>query len=122
MAGFLTPEWFEGLNETMRAAGPGPLAPGEGVLRVVVEFHGAPSNLPHALTFTVTGEGASVAVGDHLYADALIRLSYEDALALTSGTLTSTEALRAGRIKVRGDVNAIVPLLEWLQLAHPHGA
>ena len=124
MAAFLSQEWIESLSTTLRAAGPVPLGPvplgrEDAVLRVVVELSGAPANLPHALTFTLTSDAASVAVGDHLLADALIRLSYEDAVALASGTLESSEALRAGRIKVRGDVNAIVPLLEWLQQAHP---
>ena len=120
MADFLGLEWFESLNEVLRAAGPVPLE-SEHTLRVVLEFPDAPPSGAHALTFTLSPEGASAESGDHLAADALIKLSYADALALTGGTLDSASALREGRIKVRGDVNAVVPLLAWLQRAHPHG-
>ncbi|MHB1088878.1 MAG: SCP2 sterol-binding domain-containing protein [Acidimicrobiales bacterium] len=120
MADFLGVEWFEHLNDVLRAAGPVPLE-GENVLRVVLEFPDAPPSSAHALTFTLSPEGARAEIGDHLAGDALIRLSYADALALTNGTLDSASALREGRIKVRGDVNAVVPLLAWLQRAHPHG-
>ena len=121
MADFLSVEWFEGLNEVLRVAGPVPLDGEDVTLRVVLQFSGAPSAQPHALTFTLRSEGASVEPGDHLAADALVRLAYADALALTSGNLDSATALREGRIKVRGDVNAVVPLLAWLQRAHPRG-
>jgi hypothetical protein len=40
-------------------------------------------------------------------------------LALSLGQFDSATALREGRIKVRGDINAIVPVLGWLQQAHP---
>ena len=36
-----------------------------------------------------------------------------------TGRFDSATALREGRVKVRGDINAVVPLLSWLQLAHP---
>jgi putative sterol carrier protein len=72
------------------------------------------------MTFTLGPEGASVDAGDHLAADALLRLSFADATALTSGQFDSATALREGRIKVRGDINAIVPVLSWIQQAHPH--
>jgi hypothetical protein len=116
---FLSSEWFDSLNETLRAAGSPPLDRDAAVFRVVLEFSDAPSSLPHALTFTLTPDGASVDPGDHLAADTLIRLTYADALALTSGSFDSATALREGRIKVRGDFNAVVPLLSWLQRAHP---
>ncbi|HEY5120553.1 MAG TPA: SCP2 sterol-binding domain-containing protein [Acidimicrobiales bacterium] len=119
MADFLTEQWFAGLNEALLAAGPVPLGGGVKVFRVVLEFTGAPTTLPHALTLTLTSDEASLNAGDHLAADALVRLSYADALALTTGKLDSATALREGRLKVRGDVHAIAPLLDWLQQAHP---
>ncbi len=119
MAEFLGAQWFEELNEVLGAAGP---VPTEGAtLRVVLEFPDAPANGAHALTFTMSPDGASAEGGDHLAADAIIRLAYSDALALTTGSLDSASALREGRIKVRGDINAVVSLLAWLQRAHPHG-
>ncbi|MBW4077694.1 MAG: SCP2 sterol-binding domain-containing protein [Acidobacteria bacterium] len=121
MADFLGVEWFDELNDVLRAAGPVPLETEGATLRVVLEFSNAPGSVAHALTFTLSPDGARAEIGDHLAADALIALTYADALALTNGTLDSASALREGRIKVRGDINAVVPLLAWLQQAHPHG-
>jgi hypothetical protein len=70
------------------------------------------------MTFTVSDAGARVEPGDHLAANAVIRLSYADADALTTGTLDSATALRDGRLKVRGDIHALVPLANWLVVAH----
>jgi putative sterol carrier protein len=63
--------------------------------------------------------GASLRAGDDPLADASVRVNYADALDLTQGRFDSATALREGRVKVRGDINAIVPMLGWLQLAHP---
>ena len=117
MAEFLSKGWFESQNETLAQAGPVPLEDGAALL-VVLEFTDGPSTLPYAITFTLGLDGASVAPGDHLAADALVRLSYDDALALTKGLYDSATALREGRVKVSGNVNAVVSLLAWLQLAH----
>ena len=119
MADFLSDEWFDSVNAAMALAG---AVPDDVVTthRIVLEFVGAPSTTVHAITFTVGPTEATLTRGDHLAADAIVRLSYEDALALTSGTLDSASALREGRLKVRGDIHAIVPLLSWLQRAHPN--
>ena len=119
MAEFLTAEWFAERNDTLRAAGPVPLPDGASHFRVMLEFLDAPASLAQAVTFTMDGAGASLRAGDDPHADASVRLSYTDALALNRGQLDSASALREGRVKVRGDINAIVPLLGWLQLAHP---
>ena len=110
MPDFLSPDWFSSLNSALA----GVAAPDGELRRVVVEFLGAPGGLPHAMTLTIGPEAAGVAAGDHLAADALLRVSYADARLIAEGRLTSADALREGRVKVRGDVNAIVPLLEWL--------
>lgn len=120
MADFLSAEWFTQLNETLRNAGPVPFEGGASTVRVVLEFPDAPKSAPHAVTFTLSAEGASVEAGDHLAADAIVQLSYADATSLTGGAMDSASALRDGRIKVRGDINAIVPVLGWLQHAHPN--
>ena len=118
MADFLSAEWFQQLNDTLESAEPVAMNPGAATTRVVIEFPDAPTNGPHALTFSIGPNGARVEPGDHLAADAILRLSFEDAAALTGGVIDSASALRDGRIKLRGDVNAIVPLLSWLQRAH----
>ena len=117
MVDFLSAEWFSALNEALSRAGTPPLGEHD-VLRVVLEFTDGPKSVPHALTFTVSAEGAVGEPGDHLAADAVVRLTYDDAVALTLGTLESGVALREGRLKVRGDVQALVPFLEWLLESH----
>jgi hypothetical protein len=119
VADFLSSAWFQDLNDTLENADPVPFDDDASTVRVVIEFPDAPSNGPHALTFTIGPDGARVEAGDHLAADAMVRLSYADAAALTGGDVDSASALRDGRVKVRGDINAIVPLLNWLQRAHP---
>jgi hypothetical protein len=119
VADFLSDEWFSQVNETLGHAGAIPFEGVPSVFRVVIEFPDGPASGPHAMTFTMREQGATLDPGDHLAADALVRLSYDDAVALTSGRFDSASALREGRVKVRGDINAIVPLLTWLQLAHP---
>ncbi len=115
MAAFLSAEWLGALNETLVAAGPPPVENPENVYRLVFELSDGPDSMPHALTFSVSKDGARADVGDHLAADAVLRLSYRDAEALTSGTLDSAEGLREGRFKVRGDIHGLVPLVAWLQ-------
>ncbi len=110
-------EWLAALNATLAAAGPVPLPEGR-TLRVVVELTGGPAKVPHAFTVTLQPSGAVAEVGDHLAADTIVRLAYADATRLTRGDLDSATALREGRVKVRGDVNAIVALLDWLLSAH----
>lgn len=117
MSTFLSEEWFSALSETLKNAGPAPLDDaGEG-LRLSFELTDGPASLPHALTFAVDPEGVSVSAGENPSADAIIRISYQDAQALAEGTLTSANAVRDGRLKIRGDVHGLVPLLTWLLAA-----
>ena len=120
MADFLSDAWFGELSELLASAGPVPLE-GSGTFRVVIEIYDAPGALPHAMTLTLTlgTDGATVAVGDHLAADALLRLSYLDAKSLHEGRFDSASALREGRVKVRGDMTLVIGALAWFQGAHP---
>lgn len=114
MSAFLSDEWFAGLSETLNNAGPAPLDEGAVEVRIVFELTDGPSSAPHAITFAVSRDGVTVQPGDHLAADAVIRISYDDAAQLASGKLTSANAVRDGRLKIRGDVHGLVPLLSWL--------
>ena len=118
MADFLSDSWFGLLNETLAQAGPVPVKQ-DVLFRIVVEMTDAPGAAPHALTLTIRDGEATVEPGDNLLADTLLRLSYADARALFRGDLDSAGALREGRVKVRGNINALVPLLEWMLRAHP---
>jgi putative sterol carrier protein len=114
VSAFLSDEWFASLSETLNSAGPAPLDKGAVEVRIVFELTDSPSSSPHAITFTVASDGVTVQPGDHLAADAVIRISYNDAAQLASGKLTSANAVRDGRLKIRGDVHGLVPLLSWL--------
>ena len=118
MADFLSEVWFAELSELLARSGPVPLE-GPGVYRVVIEIYDAPGSVPHAMTLSLGRDGATVAVGDHLAADAILRLSYLDAKSLHEGRFDSATALREGRVKVRGDMTLIIDALAWLQRAHP---
>ena len=109
---FAGDEWFATLNESLAAAGPVPVF--ETAQRIVIHLIDAPNRVPHAFTLTLDPSGASVAVGDHLAADAVVHIDFADAARLYRGDLDSATALRDGRIKVRGDVSVIVTLLDWL--------
>ncbi len=109
---FAGDEWFATLNESLVAAGPVPMF--ETPQRIVFHLLDAPTRAPHAFTFTLGPSGASVAAGDHLAADAVVRIAFADAARLYRGDLDSAAALREGRVKVRGDVSVVVALLDWL--------
>jgi ubiquinone biosynthesis protein UbiJ len=114
---FLSDPWFEELNARLMTATPEALPEGTRPCQVVIDVPDAPDELPHALTLSISDAGVRVAPGDSPNADAVLRLSYLDAAALTAGQLDSANALREGRIKVRGDVNVLVPLTSWLHVA-----
>ena len=109
-------EWFATLNASLAAAGPVPALDAE--RRIVIHLLKAPGRAPHAFTITLGPLGASAAAGDHLAADAVLRIDYADAARLARGDLDSATALREGRVKVRGDVGVVVALLDWLLGAH----
>jgi SCP-2 sterol transfer family len=118
VADFLTAEWFDEANTRLDAA-TGSVeieSPGRPV-RVVLEVDNGPGPLPHAFTFTAEGGSATVRPGDNLAADLIVRLSFDDAAAISVGVLDSTTALREGRLKVRGDVTALIPLGAWMAAA-----
>ncbi len=110
MADFLSTEWFQSLNDSLEHADSVPFESGAATVRVVIEFPDAPSNDPMRLRSRLAPTVRVSRPGDHLAADAIVQIAYADASALTNGDVDSASALRDGRVKVRGDVNAIVPL------------
>jgi hypothetical protein len=116
---FLSEQWFAQANARLTSAAfsAAPLEERD-VVRVVLQLDGAPPSLPQAVTFAVNRDGASLSPGEHAGADLVVRLSFEDAEALVDGEFDGARALRDGRLKVRGDVNALTPLGQWLSAAH----
>jgi SCP-2 sterol transfer family protein len=118
---FLSDAWFAALGDTLRAAGPPPTDDAVQGLRYVVQLIDGPASLPQALTFAVDPNGVTVRAGADEGADAQIAIDYDDAAALANGSLTAAHAVRDGRLKIRGDVHGLVPLLEWLLGARADG-
>ncbi len=117
MKDFLSEQWFEELNARLSPSTSHGLPEGSRACRIVFDVVETPAHLPRTITLSISGDGARVDPGTSPDADATIRIAFEDADALTSGRLDSATALREGRIKIRGDVNVLVPLASWLHAA-----
>lgn len=118
MKDFLSDEWFATVNETLTNAGTVEMPEGVSTYSVVFHIDGGPTSVPHAFTVTIKPQGGEISPVDDFLADSMIRLSYDDAKGLYGGNFDSAQALREGRIKVRGNVNTLVPLMKWFQAAY----
>lgn len=128
MPRFLTHEWVAAFNTAVDGAAvrdPGDeagLKASSGHFTVVQQVHGAPDG-DVAVTLVVVGGTLRLQLSDALppdepsvgeteasepQADVTISLSYVDAAALSKGDMLATEALNAGRIRVRGDLSVLV--------------
>ncbi len=117
MSQFLSAAWFDELNERLRSSPPHPFPADAPACRVAFDIADAPASGPSALTLLLDAHDTQVVPGlpdEPSLANVVLRLTYDDADALTHGRLDSATALREGRIKVRGDVNVLVPLATWL--------
>ena len=134
MARYLSPEWVEAfdaalsaldLTEAIAAASSGSLAAADGSFSVAQVVSGVPADVASRsegqageevrVVLTVAdghahmaldADGAGAGAGDP--ARATIALDYADALALALGRLDPADALAAGRVRVRGDLAALV--------------
>ena len=131
MARYLSPEWVQSfdaalsaldLSDVVAAAGAGSLAAADGTFSVVQVVTGVPTatagpdeaaRAPTAdvrVVLTVADGRARLALdpsGD-VTGTATIVLGYADAAAMARGELDPADALAAGRIRVRGDLAALV--------------
>ena len=112
MASFLSEEWFAEVNERLTSRTLD--VPTAEETSIVLEFDGGSSSDVHALTLHLCSGGARITPGDHLAATTVFRLSASDAAALSNGTLDSATALREGRLKVTGDLRALLEWSPWL--------
>ncbi len=97
--------WAAQVVARLAAAGPPPLAR---EVRVALIVEGTADHV----TLALGPGGVHAADGD--VADLTVRLEASDARALAEGRLTGVEALRSGRVRVRGDAALLVELLGWL--------
>lgn len=114
MATVLTTDWFARINARLAAAASRSQTPPEGSIRVIFEFTNTPEGEPGAITIVLAHGHASIAPGGRLPADVVIRLSFDDAVALAEGHVSGGRALRDGRLKVRGDTDALNQFGTWI--------
>jgi hypothetical protein len=129
MARYLSPEWVHSfdaalgaldLHDAITQAGAGSLAAADGTFSVLQVVTGDPDGGGERRLLLRVAEGRA-----HLSLDAegtaagsaTIVLGYEDALALAHGRLDPADALAEGRIRVRGDLAALVAGQEVLAAA-----
>jgi putative sterol carrier protein len=135
LARFLSPAWAAELDAALRGlelprTGPEPRpgTPGTptGPVTVVQEVRGTPDGDVRlileidegAVRLRVETPEAGPAPGDESPLPTVtIAVSYADAASLSRGELTPAEALNAGRIRVRGDLSALVAGQEMLVAA-----
>jgi hypothetical protein len=131
MARYLSPEWVRSFDELLSAldlsaavteASGSSLAAADGTFAVAQEVTGAPADLgssgvdalgAHSLVRTVltVSEGRARLVLDpeaSLHADVTLVVDYADASAIALGRLEPADALAEGRVRVRGDLAALV--------------
>jgi len=120
VARYLSPEWVASFDAALRtvdladalaAAGEGSLAAADGSFAVAQVVDGVPGSPAAVRTVFSVSEGAArfeLDPADERPATATIVLGYEDALAMAQGRLDPADALAAGRVRVRGDLAALV--------------
>jgi len=123
MARYLSPEWVAAfdaaldaldLSDAVAAAGAGSLAAADGTFSVAQMVTGVPgadgSEEEVRVVLTVSDGRAHLELdpGHALASSATIVLGYGDALAMARGELDPADALAAGRVRVRGDLAALV--------------
>jgi hypothetical protein len=132
VARYLSPEWVESfdaalgaldLSEAIATAGAGSLLAADGSFTVAQVVAGSPDAADGVVrTILTIAEGhAHLALDPGAVesdtADVTMLLAYDDALALARGALEPADALAAGRIRVRGDLAALVAAQSVLQAA-----
>jgi hypothetical protein len=124
MPRYLSPEWVESfdaalgaldLTDAVAAAGAGSLAAADGTFSVVQVVTGVPDDVQAAggdvhLVLTVADGRARLGLDPDgtVSGTATIVLGYPEALAMSRGALDPADALAAGRVRVRGDLAALV--------------
>jgi hypothetical protein len=140
VARYLSVEWVQAfdaalgaldLSDAIAAAASGSLAAADGAFSVAQLVSGVPADVTGGSAAGEVRVVLSVADGhahlaldagrdgdvDGAQATATIALGYADALALALGRLDPADALAAGRVRVRGDLAALVAGQEVLAAA-----
>lgn len=125
MPTFLSAEWVEAFNAAVAGAPvPSPaadaaLAARDRTYTVSQQVHGGPHG-DVATTLEVSPDGVRMRPGADDTASVTVAIGWDDAVALASGTLSASEALGTGRIRVRGDLGVLVAGQAVLTELHPY--
>jgi hypothetical protein len=130
VARYLSPEWVQSfdtalgaldLSDAIAAAGEGSLAAADGRFSVAQVVYGVPgTDADVRLLLTVADGHAHLTLDDTGPATATIVLGYGDARAMALGQLDPADALAEGRVRVRGDLAALVAGQVVLAAASAH--
>jgi len=124
VARFLSAAWIDAFNEAVadvevRPPGPGAgLATRDGAFALCQVVTGGPDDEVRT-TLSVRDGRVQMAPGDG-GAEVTIRLSWDDALSMATGTLSPGEAIAAGRVRVRGDLSVLAEAQAVLAALAPH--
>jgi len=122
---FLSPEWVDAFNQALAdipiappGAGAG-LAVRDGRFTMGQIVTGGPDGDVDLLLDVHDGRVAMTpgAAGDGAV---IIRLTWDDAIAMAAGTLAPGEAIAAGRVRVRGDLSVLAEAQAVLSMVQPH--
>jgi hypothetical protein len=115
-APLFTDEWLEECNSALAEL---PGLDDERRPVVVTELVAdAPPGAHGAVTLVADHDGVRLIAGDAPAASAWLTVSMHDAEALHAGELDPATALTEGRVRVRGDLRAVVELMSVLAEAH----
>jgi hypothetical protein len=79
---------------------------------------GAPDSVHDVVTLVADDQGVQLIGGEVPGATAWLTIAMHDAEALHDGSLTPAVALTEGRLRVRGDLRAVVDAVGLLASAH----
>ena len=125
MAAFLSPEWVDECNVAFAHAGAvigtGPDAPS---FTMTQEVSGGTDHEPPLVRVSLVVAHGRVTFrhdddGPEHPADVVVRLTWPDAVALSTGTLSAADAILEGRIRVRGDLSALAAAQQALAALQP---
>jgi hypothetical protein len=111
-----TDAWLEECNAALASA-PG-LEEGRRTLVVTELVPDAPDDAHAAVTLMADTDGVRLVAGERPGTSAWLTVSMADADALHRGVIDPARALTEGRVRVRGDLSAVVELVSVLADAH----
>jgi hypothetical protein len=115
VAALLTDAWVASCNDALAAA---PGRDDERPLVVTELVPDAPEGAHRAITLVADHDGVRLVAGEDPRTTAWLTVAYADAAALHAGELEPAEALTKGRVRVRGDLRAVVEAVGALADAH----